>query len=129
MKQIIAVLALSGLFLLSAPVFSQEKGMKPDKYAQMMQMMQDSTMMRMVMQHIAADGHMRQMMMHQMMTSVKGDSTQMREMVRMMMSDNQAHGMMMQMMGGGMMNHNVMMEKKSPEGKMKEMEHMKHHQK
>ena len=46
-----------------------------------------------------------------------------------MMSDNQAHGMMMQMMGGGMMNHNGMMEKKSPEGKMKEMEHMKHHQK
>lgn len=129
MKQIIAALALSGLFLFSAPVSSQEKGMKSDKYAQMMQMMQDSTMMKMVVKHIASDGHMRQMMMHQMMASAKTDSTQMREMVSMMMSDNQVHDMMMQMMKGGMMNHDGMMKKKSPKGKMKEMEHGKHHQK
>ncbi len=103
MKQLFVVSTLVGLFLFSGAAFSQEMGKMPEKHAQMMEMMKDSTMMKQMMEHIAADDHMRKMMMQQMMTSAKGDSAKMMGMCKMMMEDHDMHGMMKQMMGGEMM--------------------------
>lgn len=131
MKKLIGVLITVGLFMFSGTALAQDKGMMPGKHAEMMEMMKDSTMMKQMMENIASNDQMRNMMMQKMMASVKGDSTKMMEMCKMMMGDHDMHGMMMKMMGkDGMMNHDMMHKKSTAdttEKNGKAPEHKSHH--
>lgn len=80
----------------------QEKKMDQKKHKQMMEMMQDSTMMNMVMEHMAKDDHMRNMMMEKMMVACKADTSKMMGMCKMMMENEEMQPMMEKMMQGGM---------------------------
>ncbi len=117
------------VLVLAVGLMAQEKSMDPAKHKQMMEMMQDSTMMSMIMEHIAKDDHMRNMMMHKMMQSVKGDEAEMMEMCKAMMADQDMHSMMMKMMQGSEMKHD-MMEKKSESMREQDQKdsHEQHHQ-
>jgi hypothetical protein len=88
------------LFSATASV-AQEKKMDAKKHAQMMEMMKDSTMMNMMMEHMAKDDHMRMKLMHKMMEACKSDESKMMGMCKMMAEDENMHSMMMKMMGGG----------------------------
>lgn len=108
MKQIILTIFVGVFFMLfvgAAPQgkVMQKKNVEGQKQMQMMQMMQDSTMVNMMMDHIAKDDHMRMQMMQKMMQTCQNDSSKMMGMCKMMMEDKEMHSMMMKMMGGGMM--------------------------
>lgn len=123
MKQLSATTAaLVALFVFSLAGHAQEKRggqeekmptMAQDKKARMMEMMQDSTMMKMMMEHVAKDEHLREMMMQKMMKSAKSDTSKMMEMCKMMMQDENMHRMMMK-------GNRGMMEKKSDSMKQKQ---------
>ncbi|GEM_PF-2353088 len=136
MKRLMLIIGLVGALAFSGMLFAQEKQeMMHGKQMPMMEMMKDSTMMKQMMKNIAADSHMRQMMMHQMMASVKGDSTGMMQMCKMMMDNPAMHAMMKKMMGGGMMQGGMMkdgkmmhdMQSKSQKKDAPEKEHEHHH--
>ncbi len=95
----LTILTISiSLFLFIVAATAQEKKMDENMYKDMMQMMQDSTMMNMMMEHIAKDDHMHGMMMHKMMAACKSDTSKMMGMCKAMMQDKDMHPMMMKMM-------------------------------
>lgn len=88
----------ASLFLFIVAATAQEKKMDENMHKHMMQMMQDSTMMSMMMEHIAKDDHMRGIMMNKMMAVCKSDTSKMMGMCKAMMEDNDMHPMMMKIM-------------------------------
>jgi hypothetical protein len=111
---IIAVL----LFYGSAPQAKGSKGIDQSRHMQLMEMMQDSTMLYLMMDHIASNNAMSSMMMGKMIQRADNDSVWMNNMLGMMYRNQAMHSMMMQMMGGmgtmhqghaGMMNQGGMM--------------------
>jgi len=98
MKRLTFAVLISSLLVLSVAAMSQDKKMEQKKRAQMMEMMKDSTMVSMMMAHIAKDDHMRTMMMHKMMQSAKGDERKMMAMCKAMVEDKDMHSMMMKTM-------------------------------
>ncbi len=99
MKYRTLAILIGSLLVFSVTAMSQEKKMEQEKHMQMMEMMKDSTMMNMMMEHIAKDDHMRMMMMQKMMKSAKGDQAKMMEMCKAMMEDKDMHSMMKKMLG------------------------------
>ncbi|MFQ5752971.1 MAG: hypothetical protein ACE5HI_13340 [bacterium] len=99
MKSFTILTISASLFLFIVAATAQEKKMDENMHKQMMQ---DSTMMNMMMEHIAKDDHMRMQMMGKMMAACKSDTSKMMGMCKMMMEDKDMHGMMMKMMGGDM---------------------------
>ncbi|NIR51725.1 hypothetical protein GWO43_24425 [candidate division KSB1 bacterium] len=124
MKQLTFLIMAVSLLSISQVSMAQKKPTDPTKQKQTMEMMQDSTMMSMMMEHIAKDDHMRNMMMHKMMQSVKGDEAEMMEICKAMIADQDMHSMMMKMMKGdmGMMEPESMQKQDEKEG------HEQHHQ-
>jgi len=105
MKHLTIAVMTAGLFLLFVTSPSQDKGhkgMDPSMHMKMMEMMKDSSMMDMMMGHIAGDQNMRMAMMHKMMSSVSSDTASMMEMCKTMMGDGGMKSCMMKMMDGGM---------------------------
>lgn len=100
MKRLTFAAFIATLLLLSVAAMAQDKKMEQKKRMQMMEMMKDSTMMNMMMEHMAKDDHMRGMMMNKMMQSAKGDQAKMMAMCKAMMEDKDMHSMMMKMMDG-----------------------------
>ncbi|HBQ60092.1 MAG TPA: hypothetical protein DD671_10845 [Balneolaceae bacterium] len=100
----------------------------------MQEMMQDSTMRSMMMDHMAQNPEMRKQMMQKMMGSMKMDSTMMMhdgemdhsKMMEMMGNSSmmKMHMMCMQIVQGNMMDGEGMMNKKDG---MKSSDHQKHH--
>lgn len=125
MKRFALLTVAVSLLVFTTIVMAQEKQMDdPAKHKQMMEMMQDSTMMSMMMDQIAKDDPMRNMMMQKMMKSAKGDEAEMMEMCKTMMADQDMHSMMMKMMKGdmGMKKSEAMQKQDQKEG------HAQHHQ-
>lgn len=120
-------LFLSLVLFLSTVGFAQQKKMD-QKRQQMMEMMQDSTIRNMMMEHMAQNPQMRQQMMQSMMQNMTMDSTAMVNRMQKMMNNPQMkqrmqqHMEMMQsMMKGGHMRHGRMM------GEMGDASMMKKH--
>lgn len=103
MKLRIVSITLMSCLLVSGALFSQDKTVKPEKRAQMMEMMTDSTMMHMMVQRMAGDEGMRIVMMRELITAAKADSSRMQSMCWMMLNDPDMHGAMKEMMDGGIM--------------------------
>jgi len=122
------VASLAILFVAASPQDKQKKGVDQKKHMQVMEMMEDSSMMDMMMEHIASDSDMRMGMMHKMMSQVKSDTSSMMEMCKTMMDDKDMHSCMMKMMDGGMMNHDMMHGKSSDKKKddAKKSDHEEH---
>lgn len=125
MKRIPLFLCL--VLFLSTVGFAQQKKMD-QKRQQMMEMMQDSTIRNMMMEHIAQNPQMRRQMMQGMMKHINMDSTAMLNRMHMMMNDpemkkrmDQHMAMMQSMMKGGHMQHGQMM------GEMGDASMMKKH--
>ena len=123
----LSVLTLSAsllVFFVTAAT-SQENQMDQKKHKQMMEMMKDSTMVSMMMEHMAKDDHLRSMMMSKMMEACKSDTSKMMDMCKMMMEDKDMHSTMMKMMQSGNMGQMSDSMGKSQQ----ESEHQQHHQK
>ena len=110
--------SLMVLFVAACEQYKQEaKQTDQQKQAQMAEMMQDSSMVNAMMDHVASNSHMRMMMMQKMIHHAKADSTGMMQMCKMMADDQEMHAMMMKMMGhgtmtnGGTMKHGKMQKK------------------
>lgn len=123
----LTVLALSASLLVFFATASrpQEKKMGEKKHKQMMEMMRDSTMVNMMMEHMAKDDHMRMKMMHKIMEACKSDESKMMGMCKMMVEDEDMHSMMMKMMEGGMKKQMPESMKTPKQGG----DHEQHHQK
>lgn len=61
MKRLTFAALIASLLVLSVAAMAQDKKMEQKKRMQMMEMMKDSTMMNMMMEHMAKDDHMRGM--------------------------------------------------------------------
>jgi hypothetical protein len=110
MKRIMSAAIAAGLIVLFVAAFPQgksQKAMHQQKYAEVMQMTRDPSMMNMMMDRIASDSHWRTMMMQRMINRADIDSTWMRSMGEMMWGNGQIHSMMMHMMGNGMMGNGM----------------------
>ncbi|MEK6571926.1 MAG: hypothetical protein AABZ61_11185 [Bacteroidota bacterium] len=68
------------------------------KHMQMMEMLKDSVMMDLMMDHIASDNQMRPTMMDKMIYYAIGDTSRMTEMCKMMINDKRMLSMMLKMM-------------------------------
>ena len=102
------------LLLLVTTAPPQDKQMSA-QHKHVMQMMQDSTTMNMMMEHIAKNDSLRTQMMSRMMATCKDDEGKMKSICKMMMKDKDAHSMMMNMMGEGKMS-SEMKQSESGEG-------------
>lgn len=108
MKALTFTALVVGLLFYTATARSQEKQVDSQKQQQMMEMMQDSTMFNMMMEHIANHDHMRTRMMQQLIESARSDTSWKMNMCKMMLENQHTHSMMMRMMEGGMMRHQMM---------------------
>lgn len=99
MKAFIFSLALISLLFFSGLALSQEQNKTTEKEQQVSNMMQDSVMVGMMMDHIAGNKDMRGMMMDKMTNTSDKDCKEMMSMCTMMMNDHtKMHGNMKNMM-------------------------------
>ena len=109
MKTVFAVAILTVLASLPLVAQTQDKqhDMDHSKHMRMMQMMKDSSMMDMMMSHIAADRQLRMRIMEKMAGYTEGDEASMKELCAVMMKgkdeNSSEHGT-----GCGMMKHEKM---------------------
>lgn len=110
--------SLMVLFVAACQQYKPEaKQTDEQKQVHMTEMLQDSSMVNMMMDRIASNSQMRMMMMQKMMHHAKADSTGMMQMCKTMADDKEMHAMMMKMMGhgtmtnGGMMKHDMKQKK------------------
>ena len=68
------------------------------KHMQMLEILKDSVMMDLMMDHIASDNQMHTTMMDKMIYYEVGDTTRMTEMCKMMINDKRMLSMMLKMM-------------------------------
>lgn len=109
MKKIALTTVVLSLALFLVSGLAQEKkqtGTERQEHM-MMEMMKDSSMVSMMMDHIASDRHLRMMMMEKMMRYANQDSSCMMEMCAKMMKGKKNNESMMKM-SKGMMDHKMM---------------------
>ncbi len=81
------------------PLFTLAPGTSAQhKHMQMLEMLKDSVMMDLMMDHIASDNQMRTTMMDKMIYYAIGDTTRMMEMCNMMINDKRMLSMLLKMM-------------------------------
>jgi hypothetical protein len=125
MKRLLPILTLTlSLMLFASAGFAQQTDKEmPRKQQQMKEMMQDSTMRAMIIEHMAQDPQMRQQMMQQMMGSMANDTSNMTHKMNQNSQMHQQHmdrqqadkqemrqEMIHQMMGSMEMDTTMMME-------------------
>jgi len=122
-------MVMFALFVSASAQDMKQMGKGEHKDMQIMEMEKDSSMMDMMMDRIASDGHMRIMMMEKMMHHAKADSGSMMMMCRKMMDDKDMRSMMKKMMDGGMMRHGMMKMKPADpkKGQTEKQDHKEHH--
>ncbi len=130
MKSLTTVTLSACLFLFSAVAMPQEKKMNDGMHKHMMQMMQDSTMMNMMMDNIAKDDNLHMKMMNKMMIACKSDTSKMMGMCKAMMEDQDMQPMMMKMMKMDKIKPRMIETKKTSsikQQKKQENNHEEHH--
>ncbi|KAA3616816.1 MAG: hypothetical protein D8M58_17590 [Calditrichaeota bacterium] len=118
MKNLIYTILITSLFLSFVSAQDQDKKMNSEKNKQITEMMNDTTMVNMMMEHMSKDDHMRSKMMQKMMDACRSDSDKMMGMCKMMMKDNDMHSMMKNM---------LMQSKDTTQKSVNEDDHEKHH--
>ena len=113
MKRIVSIAAFATIvlvFVAASPQEKQEHRMDSQKHMQLMEMMKDSAIMNTMMDHIASNRNMSSMMMGKMIRHAQSDSSMMSTMCGMTLHDQSMHSLMLNMMmgGGGMMQHDGM---------------------
>jgi len=93
MKQVFLTTIFAVLLLLIIDTLPQDKNQKGAEpiQMQMMEMMKDSTMVSMMMEHICANSQMRVKMMQKMVHQTKSDSAAMMPICRMVTNDKDMH--------------------------------------
>ena len=127
MKTISAVAILTALVSLPLVAQTQDKQHVMD-HPKHMQMMKDSSMMDMMMSHIAADRQLRMRIMEKMAGYTEGDEASMKELCAVMMK-GKGEGSSEHGAGCGMMKHETMPAKtgEQEEGKHEKEEQGKPH--
>lgn len=109
--------SLTVLFVAACEQYKQEVTQTDQqKQAQISEMMQDSSMVNMMMDHIASDYHLQSMMMQKMIQHAKSDRVAMTQIGKMMTDDMEMRSIMQKMTGEEMMKkdstmHNMMQKK------------------
>jgi len=85
------LVVLTVLFVAFLPQETQQKGAVQNKQMQMMEMMKDSAMVNVMMDHIAANSHLRMAMMQKVLHHAKTDSAGKMAMCKMMTDDKEMH--------------------------------------
>lgn len=97
--------SLMVLFVAACEQYKQEaKQSDEQKQAQITEMMQDSSMVNMMMDHIASDYHLQRMMMQKMIQRAKSDRTAMTQIGKMMADDQEIRGSLMKLQNEQKMN-------------------------
>jgi Na+-transporting NADH:ubiquinone oxidoreductase subunit NqrC len=98
------------LLILSVVGCQQEaKQTDQQKQMQISEMMKDSSMVNMLMDHIASDYNWQSMMMQKMIQHAKSDRVAMTQIGKMMTDDMEMRSIMEKMTAGGMMKNDSMM--------------------
>jgi len=82
---------LTVLFMAFLPQETQQKGTDQNQQMQMKELMKDSVMVNVMMDHIATNSHLRMAMMQKMIHYAKADSTGKMAMCKMMTDDKDMH--------------------------------------
>jgi myo-inositol catabolism protein IolC len=96
------------------------------KHMQMIQMTRDSSLMEMMMSHIAANPKMRRMIMEKIAANTAGDKEAMQELCQVIMKGSDEHSRMKEK-GCGMMKHDAMKGNDSNKDTSKEEDEHKLH--
>lgn len=111
-RTVFAAIAVSlmVLFVAACQQYKQEaQQTDQQKQAQITEMMQDSSMVNMMMDHIASDYHLQSMMMQKMIQRAKSDRVAMTQIGKMMTDDMEMRSILQKMTDVGMMKKDSMM--------------------
>lgn len=102
-RTVFLAIAVSLMVLFVAACQQEVKQTDQQKQAQITEMMQDSTMVSMMMDHIASDYHLQSLMMQKMIEHAKSDRTAMTQIGKMMTDDMEMRSLVQKMTGEEMM--------------------------
>lgn len=110
MKRTVFAAIVASLLVAFAAACQQEvKQTHQQKQALIAEMMQDSTMVSMVMDHIASEYHLQRMMMQKMIQHAKSDRVAMSQIGKMMTDDMEMRSTIQKMTGEEMMKRDSTM--------------------
>jgi hypothetical protein len=101
--KIFSAIAVSLMVLFVAACQQEVKQTDQQKQLQIKEMMQDSSMVNMMMDHIASDYDLQSMMMQKMIQHAKSDRVAMTQIGKMMTDDMEMRSMMQKITGAEMM--------------------------
>lgn len=90
MKRFTFAILFAGLFIFSVAAIPQDKKMAQQKRMEMMEIMKDSAMVKMMMDHIITDSNLRMAMMRKLASFAKSDSLTMISMRKMLQSQSES---------------------------------------
>lgn len=108
-RTVFAAIAVSLMVLFVAACQQEVAQTDQQKQAQISEMMKDSSMVNMMMDHIASDYHLQSMMMQKMIQRAKSDRVAMTQIGKMMTDDMEMRSILQKMTDVGMMKKDSMM--------------------